>query len=184
MVKILYSTYAKADLKQVANNETHLNAEEITLLLILLEDFKEFSDGNLGDWATDTVNLKLNPDSKPFNSRYYPVPRTNNIFFRKELKRLVEIGVITTVHQIQYGTPIFIVPKKEGTTRFITDYYRLNQKLVRKQHPLPRIGETIQKLEGFQYATALDLNMGYYTLRLSPANQYMPTIFTEFGKLR
>ena len=42
----------------------------------------------------------------------------------------------------------------------------------------------MEKLEGFQYATALDLNMGYYTIRLSPTSQYMTTIVTEFGKLR
>ena len=41
MLKILNSTYAKADLKQVADNETHLNYEERTLLLILLEEFED-----------------------------------------------------------------------------------------------------------------------------------------------
>ena len=39
MVKILDSTYAKEYLKQGADNENHLNSEEITQLLRLLEDF-------------------------------------------------------------------------------------------------------------------------------------------------
>ena len=42
----------------------------------------------------------------------------------------------------------------------------------------------MQKLEGFQYATTLYLNMGYYTIRLSPASQYITTIATEFAKSR
>ena len=42
----------------------------------------------------------------------------------------------------------------------------------------------MQKLEGIQYVTALDLNMGYYTIRLYPASQEITTIVTEFGKLR
>ena len=66
---------------------------------------------------------------------------------------------------------------------FITDYHSLNQKLVRNLYPLPRIGETIKQLEGFQYATALYLNMGYYTIRLSPASQDMTKTVTNFGKL-
>ena len=66
--------------------------------------------------------------------------------------------------------------------RFITGYLRINQKLVRNPYPLPRIGETIQKLEGFNYVTALDLNMRYYTISISPAIQDMTTIVTEFGK--
>ena len=112
MVKIIGSTYVKLDLKQVANNVTHLNAEERTLLLSLLEDFEDLFNGTLGDWATEPVDLELKPGSKPFNSRYYPVPRINKEFFCKEPKRLVEIGVITRVQQSQYGTSIFIIPKK------------------------------------------------------------------------
>ena len=68
--------------------------------------------------------------------------------------------------------------------RFITDYFRINQKLVRKQYPLPRIGETIQQLQGFRYAEALDLNMRYYIIRLSFASQDMTKTVTEFGEFR
>ena len=67
---------------------------------------------------------------------------------------------------------------------FIADYHRLNHHLVRNTYPLPRIGETMQQLEKFQYATALDINMVYYTIRLSPSSQDMMTIVTEFDKLR
>ena len=42
----------------------------------------------------------------------------------------------------------------------------------------------MQQLGGFQYETALDIEMGYYTIRLSPASQDMTTIVTEFGKFR
>ena len=75
----------KADLKQVAYNTTLLNAEEKTLLLSLLEDFKDLFDGTLGDWATDPVNLELKPDSKLLNSRYYPVHRINKGKISKKL---------------------------------------------------------------------------------------------------
>ena len=40
----------------------------------------------------------------------------------------------------------------------------------------------MQKLEGFQYTTSLDINMGYFTIRLSPASQDTTKIVTEFGK--
>ena len=42
MVEILNSTYVKADLKQVADNVSQMNDEEITLLLSLLGDLEEF----------------------------------------------------------------------------------------------------------------------------------------------
>ena len=62
----------------------------------------------------------------------------------KDIERLVEIGVLAPLQHSQYGIPIFIIPKKEGTERFIMDYLRLNQKLVRKPYTLPRIGNTTQ----------------------------------------
>ena len=40
----------------------------------------------------------------------------------------------------------------------------------------------MQQLEVFQYETALDINMRYYNIRLSPASKEMETIVTEFGK--
>jgi hypothetical protein len=41
---------------------------------------------------------------------------------------------------------------------------------------------TLQELEGFTYATALDLNMGYYTSRLDAQASEMCTIIFPWGK--
>ncbi len=40
----------------------------------------------------------------------------------------------------------------------------------------------MQELEGFSYATALDLNMGYYTIRLDPDSSKICTIIFPWGK--
>ena len=97
MLKILDITYAKEKFKNVANNEIHLNAEEITQLLRLLKYFGDLFDGNLGHEETVPVNLKLNPGSKPCNSAYYPVNRINKENFCKELKHLVKIVMLNMV---------------------------------------------------------------------------------------
>jgi hypothetical protein len=52
--------------------------------------------------------------------------------------------------------------------RTISDFRELNKRIVRKPYPIPKISMILQELEGFTYATALDLNMGYYTVRLDP----------------
>ena len=75
MVKILDVTYAKADLKQVADNTTQINSGEITLLIRLIEELKVLFGGTLGNWATEPVDLELNLNSKPLNFKYYPVPK-------------------------------------------------------------------------------------------------------------
>jgi hypothetical protein len=50
---------------------------------------------------------------------------------------------------------------------FLSNFWEVNKRLVRKPFPIPRISMVLQELEGFSFATALDLNMGYYTIRLN-----------------
>ena len=184
VVKILDSKYAKADLEKVAAEATNLTPQERNMLLRLLEEFEDLFDGTLGQWNTDPVSIELKPDAKPVSARWYPVPHINKETFRKELMRLVKIGVLEPVQESEYGTPVFIIPKKEGTVRFITDFRQVNSQIVRKPYPIPRIADTLQQMEGFKYATALDLNMGYYTIRLDAKSKDITTIVTEFGKFR
>jgi hypothetical protein len=64
----------------------------------------------------------------------------------------------------------------------ISDFRELNKPIVRKPYPIPKISTILQELEGFTYATALDLNMGYYTIRLDPTVSKMCTIIFPWGK--
>ena len=70
LVKILDSTYLKAYIQQLSDNATHLDYEIRTQLIILLKDFEDLFYGTLGDWGTESVDLELNPDSKPFTCKY------------------------------------------------------------------------------------------------------------------
>jgi len=63
------------------------------------------------------------------------------------------------------------------------DLFReLNKRIVRRPYPIPKISTTLQELEGFTYAMALDLNMGYNTIRLDPRAVEMFTIIFPWGK--
>ncbi len=66
--------------------------------------------------------------------------------------------------------------------RTISDFRELNKCIVRKPYPIPKISTILQELEGHTYATALDLNMGYYTIRLDPMVSKMCTIIFPWGK--
>ena len=46
----------------------------------------------------------------------------------------------------------------------------------------PKISTVLQELEGFTYATALDLNMGYYTIRLDPDSSKICILIFPWGK--
>ena len=101
----------------------------------------------------------------------------------------MEIGVLKPVQEFEWAFPSFIIPKKSkepgkpGTVRFLSDLRELNTRVVRKPYPLPKISNILQGPEDFQYATALDLNMGYYTLRLDLKTSGMCTIIFPWEKI-
>jgi hypothetical protein len=78
--------------------------------------------------------------------------------------------------------PVFIEPEKDNTLWVVSDFREVNKRIVRKLFPLPKMSTVLQELEGFTYATTLDLNMGYYTIRLDPDASKICTIILPWGK--
>ncbi len=78
--------------------------------------------------------------------------------------------------------PSFIIPKKDRTVHFLSDFWEVNKRLVRKPFPIPKISTVLQEIEGLTFATALDLNMGYYTIRLDLDAFKICTIIFPWGK--
>ena len=153
MVRILDSNYKKANLKEVVAGAKHLNEKQKEKLYKLLLKYESIFDGTLGKWQTEPVDFELKEGTKPHSQRFYPVPHIYRETFKKELDRLVRLGVLEKVQSSEWGSPTFIIPKKNKTVRFVSDFRAVNQKIKRKPYPLPRIGGTLQQLEGFQYAT-------------------------------
>ena len=99
-----------------------------------------------------------------------------------EVDQLVKIGVLKKINHSQWAAPCFVIPKKDQTIRFISDFRELNKRIKRTPFPLPKIQDLLLKLEGFKYATSLDLNMGYYHIKLDPASRKLCTIVLPWGK--
>ena len=139
-------------------------------------------DGSLGLWKSKKVQIELKKDAQPYHARAYPIPKALEAKVKLELERLIKAGVLKKVNHSQWGAPNFVIPKKDDTIRFITDFRELNKRIKRKPFPIPKIQDLLLKLEGFQWATSLDLNMGYYHIELSPDSKKLCTIVMPWGK--
>ena len=181
-VCILDAKYEKADLPKIVDSCDHLDDTQKDELLQLLKKYEGLFDGTLGNWKTTPVHFELKEDAKPFHGRAFPVPRIHRETLKKEIDRLVKLGILKWEGESEWAFPSFIIPKSNGTVRFISDFRELNKLIRRKPWPLPKIVETIQQLEGFAFASQLDLNMGYYTIRLDPDSTKICTIILPWGK--
>ena len=184
MIQILDANYKKADIQAIVNdNCSHLTATQKSMLLKVLQKFEPLFDGTLGDWKTKPVSLPVKPGATPYHGRAYPVPKVHLTVLKKELQRLCDLGVLEWQPSSEWGSPSFIIPKpKNNTVRLLSDFREVNKRIVRKPFPLPKISTVLQEIEGFSYATTLDLNMGYYAIRLEPDASRVCTIIFPWGK--
>jgi hypothetical protein len=94
----------------------------------------------------------------------------------KEIARLVEIGILEEDYTSDWASPTFAIAKKNGTARIVSDFRKLNSLLKCHSFPIIKIGDMIRSMESFTFATALDLNMGYYHIKLDADAQRLYTI--------
>ena len=184
LINILDAKYEKANLDDLAEQSKNLNDNQQKALRNLLGKYEDLFDGTLGDFDTEPVKLETKEGTCPVHSKPFPIPHIRKETFRKELCRMEALGILKKDNTSKWASPTFIIPKPNGTVRMVSDFRKVNTNLVRKPYPIPKISGIMQELEGFQYATALDLNMGYYTIRLDPGSQDICTIITPWGKYK
>ena len=159
-----------------------MSQEERDKLKELLKEFEDLFDGTLGKWNGPDYDIELKEGARPYHARPYSIPKAYEPTLRSEVERLCKEKVLRKVNRSKWGAPSFIIPKKDGMVRFINDFRELDKRIKRKPFPIPKIQDLLMKLEGFQYATSLDLNMGYYHIELSPDSKKLCTIVLPWGK--
>jgi hypothetical protein len=92
------------------------------------------------------------------------------------------MGLLEFQPTSEWASSSFVIPWKKNTVHFISDFREVNKRLVWKPVPIPKTSTLLQELEGFTFATALDLKMGYYTIRLNPDASKICTITFPWGK--
>jgi hypothetical protein len=124
--------------------------------------------------------IELEPGAKvPFSPIYHMSPRELEEV-KTQLTHLLEMGFIQP-SKSPFGAPIIFVPKKNGKLRLCVDYRALNKITIKNRYPLPRIDELMDRLQGASVFSKLDLQSGYWQIRIKEEDIPKTAFRTRYG---
>jgi hypothetical protein len=86
---------------------------------------------------------------------------------KEELQKLLNAGFIYPISDIEWVSPLVIVPKKNGKWRVCVDYRALNKATQKDHFPLPLIDQVLDSLSGKKFFSFLDCFNGYNQIKIA-----------------
>ena len=99
---------------------------------------------------------------------------------REEIEKMLAQDVIEPSTSA-WASPIVLVKKKDGTSRFCVDYRCLNEVTIKDAYPLPRIEDNLDALQGACWFSTLDLASGYWQVEVRPEDREKTAFCTKQG---
>jgi hypothetical protein len=139
------------------------------------ESFDSLPEHRLWDHAIEII-----PDAKIPNRKLYPLSIEEQAQLDAFLEENLSSGRIRP-SKSPIAAPFFFVKKKDGSLWPVQDYRALNAATVKNRYPLPLIDDLVNKLQGAQYFTKLDVRWGYNNVRIKEGDEWKAAFRTNQG---
>ncbi|RDX96199.1 hypothetical protein CR513_21174, partial [Mucuna pruriens] len=183
-----YLKYAYLDTEQVPEDK----------LLSVLRQHKKTIGWKLSDLTRINPSICMHRilmegESKPIRQQQRRMNTTILDVVKKEVIKLLVVGIIYPISGSQWVSPVQVVPKKFGMTimknqhdelnswRVCIDYQRLNQATRKDHFPLPFIDQVLEKLAGKSHYCFLDGFSSYMQIHIALEDQHKTTFTCPFG---
>ena len=195
----------------LGDNETYpvivnsaLDSEQTEKLLMLLRKHR----GALGYTLNDIKGISpsicmhrilMEEDHKPtVEGQRRLNPNLSEVVW-KEIHKLLDAGIIYSISDSKWVSPIHVVPKKGGTTviksesgetiatrmvtgwRMCIDYRKLNSGTRKDHFPLPFIDQLLERLAKHKYFCYLDGYSGFFQIPIHLDDQEKTTFTCPYG---
>jgi transposase InsO family protein/predicted aspartyl protease len=161
---------------------TDLDPEQTKALAGLLAEFQDVfvgPDGQMG--RTTLVKHQIDTgNARPVRQAARRLPIHQQGEADTEIQSMLERGVIEPSNS-PWASPIVLVKKKDGSTRFCTDYRALNDVTIKDAYPIPRIDDTLDALAGSTWFSCADCAYGYWQIGMDERDKEKTAFATRGG---
>ncbi|XP_022872717.1 uncharacterized protein LOC111391700 [Olea europaea var. sylvestris] len=124
--------------------------------------------------------IELESGAKPPSMAPYRMAPPELEELRKQLTELLDTGRIRP-SKAPYGAPVLFQKKHDGSLRMCVDYRALNKVTIKNKYPIPLIADLFDRLGSAKYYTKVDLQKGYYQVRIAEGDEPKTTCITRYG---
>lgn len=163
-----------------AFDTSHLSDQQAEQLRQVLRQFPQLLCEELGVTTVLQYNIQLT-DNIPVRQSPYRLSPPKMKILRSKIDAMIRQGVIRPSTSA-YASPIFLVPKNQGSDfRAVVDYRRLNEKVILESVPMPDLHNSFTWFAGANWFTVLDLNQAYYQIPLTEQCKHMTAFCTDWN---
>ena len=181
-----------------------LESDQENKLLEILRTHKTFIGWTIADIKGISPlifihRIHLEEDVKPFRQPHRRLNPVMKEVVKKEVLKLLDVGVIYPIADSKWVSPTQVVPKKSGVTmvanehneliptrvttgwRVYIDYRKLNAGTRKDHFPLPFVDQMLERVAGHEFYCFLDGYSGYNQIEKALEDQEKTTFTCPFG---
>ncbi len=131
----------------------------------------------LGVTNNVTHHIALQPGAQPSYVPSYRLPHSQREVVQQKVDELLQERVIQESHS-PWNSPLFLVPKKDGSYRPVIDFQKVNALTVPDHYPVPVLSELLQSIcKHNTVFTSLHLLSGFWHIPMDDKSREI----TEFS---
>ena len=119
-------------------------------------------------------------DSEPIKQRFYRVNFEKRKYLDSEVNYMLA-NKIAEPSTSSWSSPCILVPKPDGTSRFCSDFRKLNSVTKPDCFPLPRIDDLVDEVGSAKFVSKFDLLKGFWQIPMSERASEVSAFITPTG---
>ena len=188
----LFPQKAKANIPLISETEKRQFLADLTLnvpeserklyeeLILANHDIFSKDKNDLGHANNFEHHIQMKSD-EPIYRKQFQIPDAHKHLLESQVKEWLKLGVIQP-SKSRYNSPMFLVPKKDGSLRVVQDFRALNANSHDDRYSMKDVSECIGDIgkAGSTIFSTLDLTSGFWQMPLTPESRHL-TAFSVPG---